>query len=199
MVGLGFAIWGVFVFLIANSSVHWSFYLLISGLAAAFLLPAIHPVEKVVVILSALILGAFAISIGAFYRGMLMRADPRSTSPDEAYRALIANPIPTAVTDLQGGGTTWQGYGISLRFRAPSLESAGVTQPPYVQANCTQVYYELTKHPLDPSPFVPKWKIPDVENPTCLEWSELSNEWTTLGNHSVLYADGWIFFVGSGS
>ncbi len=84
-----------------------------------------------------------------------MRRDPTSTSPDEAYRALIANPIPAAVTDLQGGGTTWQGYSIALRFRAPSLESAGFTRPPYLQADCTQLHSELKANLFDPSPFIP--------------------------------------------
>ena len=94
---------------------------------------------------------------------------------------------------------TWQGYSIFLRFRAPSLESAGFTQPPYVQAECTPVYSELMVNPLDPSPFNPEWEIPEAGNPTCLTWSELSNDWTTLGNHSVLYVDGRVFFVGRGS
>ncbi len=130
---------------------------------------------------------------------MATRRSPTSTSPHEAYRALIANPIPMAVADLQGGGTTWQGYSISLRFRAPSLESAGFTRPPYVQADCGRVYTALMAHPLDPSPFSPRWQIPQAGNPVCLEWSELSNDWTSLGNHSVLYLDGWVFFMGRSS
>jgi hypothetical protein len=45
-------------------------------------------------------------------------------------------------------------------------------------------------NPLDPSPFIPEWKVPEAGKPMCLVWSELSNDWTRLGNHSVLYVDG---------
>jgi hypothetical protein len=156
-------------------------------------------VRKAAVILSVLFFGTVVVSMVVFFRGMATRRNPTSTSPHEAYRALIASPIPTVVTDLQGGGTTWQGYSISLRFRAPSLESAGFTQPPYVRADCAHVYTDLMANPLDPSPFVPQWQIPEAGNPVCLKWSELSNDWTTLGNHSALHVEGWVFFVGRGS
>ncbi len=197
MLGLAFAIPGVLL-ITAPDPPPWPGLLLISALAAAFLLPAIHPVGRAADILSVLILGAFAVSIGFCYYGMVMRRDPRSTSPDEAYRRLIADPIPAAVTDLQGGGTTWQGYNILLRFRAPSLENAGFTHPPYLPVDCARVYPYLATKRLDPSPFIPPWKIPEAGERVCLEWSELSNDWTTLGNHWVVYVDGWVFFVGGG-
>jgi hypothetical protein len=147
-------------------------------------------VRRAVVILSVLLCGSLAVSMLLCVRGTAKGRDPTGTSPHEAYRALIANPIPAAVTDLQGGGTTWQGYSIALRFRARSLESAGFTQPPYAQAECAHVYSDLMANPLDPSPFIPKWKVPEAGKPMCLVWSELSNDWTRLGNHSVLYVDG---------
>jgi hypothetical protein len=156
-------------------------------------------VRRAIVFLSVLVFGSLAVSMLLFVRGMATRRDPTSTSPHEAYRALIADPIPAAVTDLQGGGTTWQGYSISLRFRVRSLESAGFTQPPYVQADCAQVYSDLMANRLDPSPFIPEWKIPEVGKPLCLVWNELSNDWTRFGNHSVLYVNGWGFFIGRGS
>ena len=130
---------------------------------------------------------------------MASRRDPTNLSPAEAFQALIADPVPAAVRDLQGGGLTWQGYSISLRFRAPSLESAGFSQPPYRQVDCAQLKSRMKTNAFDPSPFVPEWKIPETGTPTCLEWRELSNAWTTLGDHRVLYVDGWVFFVGGGS
>jgi hypothetical protein len=155
--------------------------------------------RKVAAVLSVLFFASLVVGAALFIRGMATRRDATSTSPQAAYRALIADPIPAAVTDLQGGGTTWQGYSIALRFRAPSLESAGFTQPPYVPADCARIQSELTASPLDPSPFIPEWQVPEGRNPTCLRWSELSNDWTKLGNHSVLYAEGWGFFMGRGS
>jgi hypothetical protein len=155
-------------------------------------------VRRVAAILSALFLGAVAVMTGICVHGMATRLDPTSTSPEEAYRALIANPIPATVTHLQGGGTTWQGYSISLRFRAPSLESAGFTQPPYRQVDCARLDPNVITNTFAPSPFTPEWNIPETGSPRCLKWSELSNDWTTLGNHSVLYVEGWVFFVGRG-
>ncbi len=159
---------------------------------------AIQLVRRTSVILSVLILGTCSVWVVVAVRETSARRDPTSTSPEEAYRALIANPIPAAVTDLQGGGTTWQGYSILLRFRAPSLESAGVTQPPYVQADCAWFRSDLKVNSLGPWPFAPEWKIPEGGNPVCLQWNELSNDWTTLGNHDVLYVEGWVFFMGGG-
>ncbi len=155
--------------------------------------------RRVAAILKALLLGALVVVIGLCVQRMAARRDPTSLSPDVAFRTLIANPIPAAVTDLQGGGTTWQGYSISLRFWAPSLESAGFARPPYRQADCAQLDSRVKANAFDPSPFIPEWKIPETGNPICLEWNELSNDWTTLGNHSVLYVEGWVFFVGRGS
>ena len=51
----------------------------------------------------------------------------------------------------------------------------------------------------EPSPFDPAWQIPEAGDPICLQWNELRNGWTTLGNHSVLYVAGWVLFVGHGS
>ena len=221
-VGLAFAILGVF--LIANYPRDWEPFLLIVGVGAAFLLPAmlssappdgmtgrevnakarrlggaIQLVRRAAVILCVLILGATVVSVVVAIRGTLARRDPIGTSAEEAYRALIADPIPAAVSDLQGGGTTWQGYNILLRFRAPSLERAGFTQPPYLQADCAWFHSDLIAPSLDQWPFIPKWKIPEAGNPVCLQWNELSNDWTTLGNHSALYVEGWVFFMGGGS
>ena len=76
---------------------------------------------------------------------------------------------------------------------------ADVTQPPYLQVDCAQLDPNVITNAFDPSPFIPEWKIPETGNPRCLEWNELSNDWTTLGNHSVLYVEGWVLFVGGGS
>lgn len=142
---------------------------------------------------------AVVIVVWLFVRGMDSRRDPTATSPDDAFRALIADPIPSVVSDLQGGGTTWQGYSIALRFRAPSLEAAGFKQPPYKSKDCAEIHSSIAVSSFEPSPFDPAWEIPTSGTPVCLVWHELSNTWTTLGNHSVLFVDGWVFFVGRGS
>lgn len=149
--------------------------------------------------LSVLIIVAIVAVVWVFVRGMDSRRDPTTTSPEDAFRALVANPIPPVVSDLQGGGTTWQGYSIALRFRVPSLQAAGFTQPPYKSVDCTEIHSGIAVNYFEPSPFDPAWNIPTSGTPVCLVWHELSNAWTTLGDHSVLFVDGWVFFVGGGS
>ena len=42
-----------------------------------------------------------------------------STNTEEIFKAVVFNPIPNEITNLQGGGYQWQGYRIHLRFAAP--------------------------------------------------------------------------------
>ena len=112
---------------------------------------------------------------------------------------LVADPVPAGLTDLQGAGTTWQGYGIYLRFRASSLSAAGLASPPYEPADCAEVmrYLELPQNLT--SEFSPVWAPTTGPDATCQAAYELENEWTKLGSHRVMYSGGWVHFVGMGS
>jgi len=56
---------------------------------------------------------------------------------DEVFESLIADPIPTAVTQLQGAKSSFiTGYKAFMRFQAPSPAAAGLTSPPYEPVDC---------------------------------------------------------------
>jgi hypothetical protein len=144
----------------------------------------------------------FLISVGccAFFTWRFeSRRHGTTIPPREIYETLIADSIPDEVSELQAAGTTWQGYAIYLRFKAPSLDVAGFATPPYQPVDCGEilVYFELPDHIR--SPFSPEWALPSPPQRTCLEAHDLRNDWTTLANHRVMYSGGWVLFVGFGT
>jgi hypothetical protein len=144
-------------------------------------------------------LAAF-IGLCAFSYGKIEERRRRTGIPkDEIFERLIASPIPKEVTELQAAGITWQGYGIYLRFRAPSLAAAGFEEPPYQPVDCAEILHHFELPPQIRSLFSPEWSVPASPARSCLEAYELRNDWTTLGSHRVMYANGWAHFVGFGS
>ena len=115
------------------------------------------------------------------------------------FENLIATPVPTEVSELQGAGTTWQGYGIYLRFRAPSLAASDLAVPPYLPVSCAEILRDLEIPDHVDSPFSPEWAPSPAVDAICLQAHELANEWTTLGAHRAMYSGGWVHFAGSGS
>lgn len=151
---------------------------------------------------AAIALGVLALLIGAcagyFRYSMNQRMRGTSVPPEQMFQVLIATPVPEAVGELQGAGTTWQGYAIYLRFRAPSLDAAGFRSPPYETVACTEIASRFAFPEHMDSPFSPPWSPSLSPNATCLQRYELSNEWTHLGSHFAVYSDGWLHFTGSG-
>ena len=144
-----------------------------------------------------------ALLLAIFIGAVIMSFDSRRRGTDipvgQLFEALVARPVPAEVRDLQGGGTTWQGYSIYLRFRAPSLEAAGFQSPPFESADCERVARGMLLPESLDSPFAPAW-APSVETDAqCLQLHELTNEWTHLGTHRVLFSGGWVHFAGFGA
>ena len=119
--------------------------------------------------------------------------------PHEMFANLIATPVPAEVSELQGAGTTWQGYDIYLRFRAPSLAASGLAVPPYEPVSCAEILRDLELPEHIDSPFSPEWAPSPTVDAICLQAHELGNGWTTLGTHRVMYSGGWVHFAGFGS
>jgi hypothetical protein len=117
----------------------------------------------------------------------------------EMFAVLIRNPPPKTVSELQGAATTWQGYSAYLRFRAPSLDAAGITSPPYESVDCSEIAVRFAFPPQMDAPFSPPWSPPTSADQICVRQYELSNEWTRSGSHFAAWSDGWIHFTGSGS
>jgi hypothetical protein len=148
---------------------------------------------------AAVILAVF-VGFAAYFRWTFeQRRTGTTVAPAEMYATLIATPVPPGVSALEGTGATWQGYSIYLRFQVASLEAAGLTTPPYESIDCNKVesFLQLPEH-FRPA-FSPAWSIPTGPGRSCLVAYEVSNEWTHLGTHRVMFSDGRAWFVGIGS
>ena len=126
---------------------------------------------------------------------LTMRSQMRGTvvPVDEVFESLIAYPIPTAVTQLQGAkSVSIQGYFAFMRFQAPSPASAGLTSPPYEPVDCAEILPGFVLPDILKSPFSPEW-APPVSPEICLHTVGLPR----VINY-VVYDDGWVHFHGWG-
>ena len=112
---------------------------------------------------------------------------------DEVFERLIAYPIPTAVTQLQGAKSSFiTGHKAFMRFQAPSPAAAGLTSPPYEPVDCAEILPRFVLPDFLKSPFSPKW-APPVSPEICLHTVGLPR----VINY-VVYDDGWVHFHGWG-
>jgi len=112
---------------------------------------------------------------------------------DEVFESLIAYPIPTAVTQLQGAKSlSMQGYRAFIRFKAPSPAAAGLTSPPYEPVDCAEILPYFVLPDFLKSPFSPEW-APPVAPEICLHTVDLPR---TVINY-VVYEYGRVHFIGS--
>ncbi len=108
---------------------------------------------------------------------------------DEVFESLIAYPIPTAVTQLQGAKSSFiTGHKAFMRFQAPSPAAAGLTSPPYEPVDCAEFLPWFDIPDFMESPFSPEW-APPASPEICLRTVDLPG----VINH-VVYDDGWVHF-----
>ncbi len=109
-----------------------------------------------------------------------------SNTPVEMFEYVIASPVPTDVVDLQGGGDTWQGYNLWLRFRASETAIQQLLAHEYEQVECEQIlpYLELNHTGIE---FQTPWQPESIEERQCY-WTPdiITNPWTSAGQHYLL-------------
>lgn len=124
--------------------------------------------------------------LGIFAVRWLPLSVTSGNTPAEMFEYLLLRPLPADVTDLQGGGYTWQGYSIWLRFRADEATLRRLITEEYESVDCAQILPQLT---IDASAvtFQPAWQPEQVANAQCY-WTPqmLSNAWTYGGRHYLL-------------
>ncbi len=145
--------------------------------------------------LRSLAISVFILIVGFYgFLFFTMRSQMQGTSipVDEVFEGLIAYPIPTAVTQLQGAkSVSMQGYFAFMRFQAPSPASAGLTSPPYEPVDCSEILPRFVLPDMLKSPFSPEW-APPVSPEICLRTVGLQAGATNY----VVYDDGWVYFHG---
>ena len=119
------------------------------------------------------------------------------TEPEQVFEAVIASPIPDGVSDLQAvSASGMQGYLAYARFRAPSLESVGLTSPPYKAVECQGLRLGLMLPDFIDSPFSPEWAPLEAGAQICLEAGSVPNRFGA--RNRVVLAGGFIHFASSG-
>ena len=112
---------------------------------------------------------------------------------DEVFESLIADPITTTVTQLQGAKSVFiTGHKAFMRFKAPSPAAAGLTSPPYEPVDCAEILPRFVLPDFLKSSFSPEW-APPVSPEICLHTVGLPR----VINY-VVYDDGWVHFYGFG-
>jgi hypothetical protein len=121
-------------------------------------------------------------------------------TPQEMFAALIAAPGTLPAANIQGGGDTWQGYALYLRFEAPAADMADyLQQEQYEPADCAAVLSELDLPPRFESKFSPIWTPNKALPAKCYVKYSVKNGWTHLGTHSLLIGrDNVVHFYGVG-
>ena len=103
------------------------------------------------------------------------------------------------MSDLQAvSASGMQGYLAYARFRAPSLESVGLTSPPYKAVECQGLRLGLMLPDFIDSPFSPEWAPLEAGAPICLEAGSVPNRWAVGARNRVVLAVGFIHFASSG-
>ena len=148
---------------------------------------------------SLVVLAVIVVAIGYIWWSFEKRRLGSALDGREVYEALIISPVPNSVHDIQAAGTSWQGYSVYMRFRAPSLAAAGITEPPYVTTECDQISARLVLPDHLRSSFTPAWLVDGSDHNICSRADEVENVWTTLGGHYLMRIGDWVYFYGSGS
>lgn len=144
----------------------------------------------------AVLFGAFTLFV---YWRFSTQIEGTAIPTQEVFETLIANPVPDEVTELQGrASNSMQGYLAYLRFRAPSLEAAGLTSPPYQVVDCSYVKPRMQPPERLLAGFSPDWEPPSSATSVCVEATDLRNNWAAEASNHALFADGWIHFTASG-
>ena len=139
-----------------------------------------------------------AIFITLTFSACTERGPTSTNTQEEMFAAVIANPIPPEVTELQGVGDTWQGYQLFLRFTAPEATRMQLFEA-YTPVPCDEVMPRLALPEPAYDKFAPVWTPQTVVDPACAT-AVVSNEWTYIGTHTILIeaATNEFYFEGIG-
>jgi hypothetical protein len=125
---------------------------------------------------------------------------PGHPPASDAFRALLSDPIPASVTNLQGFGNTWQGYGFYLRFNASKADIDAIIAQGFKPATWTSISYRFNL-PDGENPFTPDWNPASISTKECYELDGVKNGWTHSGAHYLVIdrSTGTVYFHGVGS
>jgi hypothetical protein len=122
-----------------------------------------------------------------------------ATDPQEMFRHLIADPIPSSVRDVQGVGDCWQGYHLFLRFTASNADIDAIIATGFQSAVWSRIetHFQL---PSGYDRFTPPWNPKAIFKEESYE-ARVKNSWTHDGTHFLVIdrSTRTAYFVGQGA
>lgn len=124
-----------------------------------------------------------------------------ANTPQEMFEYVIAKPIPSSIKGLEGGGYTWQGYSIFLRFTADASFIEMLLNKKYSRKNWDQVKSRFDLPSELKRRFSSPWNPAALNNKQCFEKEYVSNDWTGGGTHYFVVDENTytVYFYGMGT
>lgn len=121
-------------------------------------------------------------------------------TPTEMLAAVLQEPVPANVTQLQGVGDTWQGYQLFLRFQATESDIESLLSSDYKSVDCDAIASNFRLPDPSYDRFDPPWQPQTIPANQCWTATSVSNSWTGSGTHHLLIDQQtkWIYFTGIG-
>jgi hypothetical protein len=126
-----------------------------------------------------------------------------ANTPTEMFEYIIEKPVPPTVRNLEGGGCTWQGYSIYLRFTADAGFSKRLIADGFKETDWKSIGFHF-KLPETNFKFKEKFSTPwnprSIKHKRCFE-KEVTNSWTHSGTHYFVVDEdrGAVYFYGVGA
>ena len=126
--------------------------------------------------------------------------EPGHPPASDAFRSLLADPIPASVTNLQGRSDTWQGYNVYLRFNASKTDIDALIAQGFKRATWASMSHQFNL-PTGHDQFTPDWDPASISTKECYELGDVKNGWTHSGTHYLVIDrnTGTVYFYGIGA
>ena len=116
------------------------------------------------------------------------------------FRYTVAEPLSITAAEIQGGGDTWQGYSVWLRFRPSKPLIEVLKKNDYTETPLDDVVWRFNLDPQFQGRFSPPWDAAAVKHARCFT-RQSKSQWSTSGKDYFLVDEdtGIVYFYGIGS
>ncbi len=123
-----------------------------------------------------------------------------ANTPTEMFEYLIEKPLPARVQNLEGGGDTWQGYSIYLRFTPDSGFRSRLVAAGFRETKWEQIRFRFALPNDLGAKFSTPWAPDSIKRKKCFE-KDVTNPWTHAGTHYFVLDEenGIVYFYGVGA
>lgn len=163
------------------------------------------PLMRIYLLVLVLIIPCFLTSVFLSFTGISFMSggseiETSLTSPQVMFENLIEKPVPSHIRNLEGGGYTWQGYSVYLRFIANDGFVKKLQDEGYVEEPWEKMKFETELPDALRTKFSVPWTPAEVKKKRCFR-KAIKNDWTHDGMHYFLFDEDTktVYFYGIGA